>query len=282
MAASEDCSSGLSREHYISRVLLDGLDLRIRGFPWQREQVARVSPDNLTAKILCRRHNSALSPLDTAAKDYFRSLEKARIHAVRRSLSTCTGHFLVSGDGLELWAMKTLAGLYASKIEFTTPEYRFRDFEPPMRMIVEQLSSRRPRSIMTMSIPVAREGHESSIGRRAVSVGPMIEGDPPELVGLMIRMHGLALLFRIGGGESGSRTDEVIRPDIIDLHGRERTARMFLSWGEPRREGRIFEMRLARGSQAREREFTLERQAVIDRLQAKSRRTDRVNDEGTT
>ena len=65
MAATADCGGGLSREHYISRGLIDGPELRVRGMSWQAEEVARYSPDNLVARILCRRHNSASPEADS-------------------------------------------------------------------------------------------------------------------------------------------------------------------------------------------------------------------------
>lgn len=87
LASSQNCGGALSREHYISRALIDRSEVFVRGMPWQKEEVQRFSPDNLTAKILCRRHNSALSPLDEHAKRFFLSLEAANHHASRRSLS---------------------------------------------------------------------------------------------------------------------------------------------------------------------------------------------------
>ncbi len=59
LASSQNCGGGLSREHYISRALIDQRDVFVRGMPWQKAEVQRLSPDNLTAKILCRRHNSS-------------------------------------------------------------------------------------------------------------------------------------------------------------------------------------------------------------------------------
>ncbi|WP_258121964.1 hypothetical protein [Mesorhizobium onobrychidis] len=107
MAAERDCGGGLSREHYISRGLIDGPELRVRGLPWQHEEVAHY-PDNLVARILCRRHNSALSPLDAHAIRFFLAIEAAIDHAQRRSLSRQSRYFLASGHALELWAIKTL------------------------------------------------------------------------------------------------------------------------------------------------------------------------------
>jgi hypothetical protein len=97
MAETADCGEGLSREHYISRSLIDAPEVRVRGMPWQRKAFERYAPDNLTARILCRRHNSALSPLDAHAKRFFLALEAGLQHAQRKSLSRRSAFFMTSG-----------------------------------------------------------------------------------------------------------------------------------------------------------------------------------------
>jgi hypothetical protein len=101
-----DCVGKISAEHYVSRAVLEelGPDLLVtdgrRGF-----EKKPLRPANLTAKILCRRHNEALSGLDATAGSYFRALK-------------CVGEQLVSGGGvhafsghdLELWLLKVLCG----------------------------------------------------------------------------------------------------------------------------------------------------------------------------
>ncbi|WP_444598758.1 hypothetical protein [Blastomonas fulva] len=246
MATTTNCGGGLSREHYISRGLIDGRELRVRGMPWQREEVERYSADNLVARILCQRHNSAMSPLDAHAIRFFRAVEAGLKHAQRRSLSRRSHFFITSGDGLELWAMKTLASLYASRIEFTKPEHRFRDFDPPMDRIVAELSSPNTRSVMTLSLPITQDAHEEQLGRRAVSIGPIVDHEKRELSGLLIRMHGIALVFNLDlQDEDALPSTELARPDMIDLIGMGRTSRIFLSWEKRRREGRIFQIHLS-------------------------------------
>ncbi len=246
MAATADCGGGLSREHYISRGLIDGPELQVRGMPWQTEEVARYSPDNLVARILCRRHNSAMSPLDEQAIRFFLAVEAGLKHAQRRSLSRKSRFYMTSGDGLELWAMKTLASLYASGIGFTTPEHRFRDFAPPMERIVAELSSPNPCSIMTLSLPLTQDAHEEQIGRRAVSIGPIVDDETGKLSGLLVRMHGIALVFNIDlPDEDALPETEIARPDMIDLIGMDRTSRIFLSWAKHRREARIVQIWLS-------------------------------------
>ena len=82
--------------------------------PWQSKPVLSISPDALTAKVLCRRHNAALSPLDAHALRIYEELGKASCHATKRSLSRRNYAGIVSGEPFELWALKTMAGRYCS------------------------------------------------------------------------------------------------------------------------------------------------------------------------
>lgn len=211
--------------------------------PWQQVEVARYSPDNLVARILCRRHNSAMSPLDEHAIRFFLAVEAGLKHAQRRSLSRKNRFFMTSGDGLELWAMKTLASLYASRIGFTTPDHSFRDFEPPMERIAAELSSPNPCSIMTLSLPLTQDAHEERLGRRVVSIGPIVDDETGKLSGLFVRMHGIALVFNIDlPDEDALPKTEIARPDLI---GKDRTSRIILSWAKRRREARIVQIRIS-------------------------------------
>ena len=70
---THDCSEQISREHYMSKAVLDqlGSTLRVSGMPWLKPgQTLDTSVASLTAKILCKRHNEALSPLDGEAGSF--------------------------------------------------------------------------------------------------------------------------------------------------------------------------------------------------------------------
>src|SRR5882672_5744136 len=66
---AQDCAGGISGEHYISEIVLEQLSepaVAIDGVFWLPPGEQKIIGINsLTAKILCARHNSALSPLDT-------------------------------------------------------------------------------------------------------------------------------------------------------------------------------------------------------------------------
>ena len=119
LSNASDCSEDISHEHYFSASLLRQLGdegVEVLGLPWLKAgESRRYSINNLTAKILCKRHNEALSPLDAEAGIFFRELTASLEKLQRKSSSKKADYFLVSGTALELWALKTACGLYFSK-----------------------------------------------------------------------------------------------------------------------------------------------------------------------
>jgi hypothetical protein len=58
----------MSGEHLISKNQLgDTKKINVSGFPWCRGETKAIGINSATANVLCRTHNSALSPTDTAA-----------------------------------------------------------------------------------------------------------------------------------------------------------------------------------------------------------------------
>jgi hypothetical protein len=191
-----------------------------------------------------------VSPLDAHAIRFFLAIDAAIGHTQRRSLSRRPEYFLASGHALELWAMKTLASLYASKIEFRTPDHRFRDYRPPMERIVAELASPAPRSLMTLSVPILPDAHEERVGRRAVSWGPVIQDD--RLIGMLVRMHGIAMVFTFDLEDGEELPDkEILRPDMLDLIGVERTSRIYVSQAMRPASAHIVQIRLGRSIRGR-------------------------------
>jgi hypothetical protein len=81
--------------------------------PWLKKgEVLETTVDNLAAKILCKRHNEALSPLDDEAALFFSILRKAFNDLKRNRHSRKPILHLVCGDALELWMLKIACGQY--------------------------------------------------------------------------------------------------------------------------------------------------------------------------
>ncbi|MBZ5581486.1 MAG: hypothetical protein LAQ30_04635 [Acidobacteriia bacterium] len=110
-----DCSKKLSREHLVSESLFLGDAVRVQGFPWCKERPKEIGLSGLTAKILCDRHNNALSSIDTAGKEFFSTMrEMRRLANVRRTMKLRPWNvveYSINGPDLERWFLKILVNL---------------------------------------------------------------------------------------------------------------------------------------------------------------------------
>jgi hypothetical protein len=105
-----DCSDEMSGEHLFSQAVLelltgdDGKVVRT-GYPWQREgDLQSLVPANCKANVLCKRHNNALSPLDSTAAALLRGVLKTPEFLQKDALRV----LILSGDDIERWLLKTL------------------------------------------------------------------------------------------------------------------------------------------------------------------------------
>jgi hypothetical protein len=116
---TEDCCSSLSGEHFVSQgvlTLLGEKHVAVNGAHWLPFGVTRALPiSGLKGNILCTRHNSAMSPLDSAAVKFFSSIKSIYNDlGDSKTLSRKRQWWLVSGEEIELWLLKTAFGLYYS------------------------------------------------------------------------------------------------------------------------------------------------------------------------
>jgi hypothetical protein len=108
------CSAKLSREHLVSAGLFTDM-VDVHGFSWCKDEWKRIGLTSLTAKILCEKHNSALSDVDEVGQKAFCTFqEHARVSQVRKSIKQTfwsTKRYVIDGCGLERWFLKTLINL---------------------------------------------------------------------------------------------------------------------------------------------------------------------------
>jgi hypothetical protein len=108
------CSQKLSREHLVSAGLFtEGVE--VHGFPWCKDKPVRIGISSLTKKILCEKHNNALSPIDSIGQSAFVTMQEfAKLSQVRRRIKTTSWtvrRYCIDGCGLERWFLKTLINL---------------------------------------------------------------------------------------------------------------------------------------------------------------------------
>jgi hypothetical protein len=118
LRSSRNCSDKIAREHYISRNVLASIEKdgtsKISGLPWQTAQEFRKVPtEYLVSKVLCKRHNESLSPLDAEAGRLIRTIGSYdrgfNDKNPRREMS------LFCGEDLERWMLKTVCSMVAGK-----------------------------------------------------------------------------------------------------------------------------------------------------------------------
>lgn len=108
-----DCSAEISREHYISKsvLLAIGEIPEIAGLKFQKDNTLQsFGVGAMTAKVLCKHHNEALSPLDAEGARFFKALREVD-QDLRDGTSPTTTEITVDGAKLERWMLKLLAGL---------------------------------------------------------------------------------------------------------------------------------------------------------------------------
>lgn len=115
-----DCDQKLTREHVVSQCLFDTDQIMVQGFPWCLNEPKSIGLSNLVAKILCKKHNSALSDLDSAALDAFNVFREAiRLNDVRGKIRKPAlwnvQRFVIDGPLLERWFLKTLINVSFGK-----------------------------------------------------------------------------------------------------------------------------------------------------------------------
>lgn len=107
-----NCGGGISHEHYVSECVFPNQSIYVQGLDWCLDKPKPVRIESLTARILCRDHNSALSELDAAAGRAFESIGDYATTMTARDkmpyLNWATKQLTIDGPKLERWCLKTL------------------------------------------------------------------------------------------------------------------------------------------------------------------------------
>lgn len=196
MRCTNNCSTKISGEHYVSAAILAAFgNLRTSGLPWFGPGETRVSINALKSNILCTRHNSALSPLDTEGKRMLAAIRDGINHVWRKSLSTKTLFRIVSGQAFELWGLKTLMGLLAANVARTEGASTATNFTIPEQFIVEALNKGRLPPGYGLYI-----GHESDLLHDTIGFAPLTQMQDQRVVGLRCTLLGIVMDFILDPG----------------------------------------------------------------------------------
>jgi hypothetical protein len=122
-----NCSSKITKEHFISRNILekltrDTLKFENAGHFFRGKSHVEIGIDGFASKVLCDKHNSVLSPLDSAAGAAFQRIEELTKDLILADKGyTLNSFHVVSGIDMERWMIKVFCGLVAAgKIRSTS------------------------------------------------------------------------------------------------------------------------------------------------------------------
>ncbi len=227
---TSNCSRTITKEHYISRSILQQLGEPISwtGLPWEKPGVeVKYGVNSLTSHILCDRHNSALSPLDQLAADAFRALRASSDELNTISVSRRKKWLLVSGEAMELWGYKALCGLYYSSVAAQSKESLINTYSLDVSRFERALRLRQVDSGCGLYVtPNTGE-------RQPCSYAPLSVIESRRVIG--IRMGFAAVEFDIILDPNGVNFDYLNRnffrrPWLINLVSQHRRHTIVLSW----------------------------------------------------
>jgi len=223
LRATTDCSEELSREHYISRDVLEVLgesSINISGVPWLEEgERKNLGLNALTAKVLCKRHNENLSPLDAMAGRFFRAIlgDESVLFGPRRVA-------LFSGDDLERWILKVLFGAVSSVNAVASYAERNQQLIMPAESTDLLLDRREWPSGVGLGILV--EVGQSMFSRPLdVNFAPLFRRPDFLVQGATVKLAGLELAIRLTTvpGEHDVFRSALWKPRQFDVIGEKRT-----------------------------------------------------------
>ena len=232
MASTNNCSEGKSREHYVSESILERFDsLKVSGMPWQKAGESKILPANaLAATILCERHNSALSPVDEFGRKAFNAFTAAADYAVTQLHSGRAQHYLISGEGLELWMFKLFAGIHHGGIASADGKRARDSLDFPIAPTVAALSD----GTLPTNAGLIISHNMGLVQRDQIEVCPLVNVLKAENIGVQVKFGALQFETTVVPPDItlslGAKIASYRRPRVVDFSGPARDARVVLSW----------------------------------------------------
>jgi hypothetical protein len=232
---TRNCCNTMSREHFVSQSVLKLIGekyVTVSGAPWQGDSKMKPVPikDLVSKDLLCVRHNSAMSPLDTAAGRFFTAIKS--IYADLGDFSTLSRKrqwWLLSGEELELWLVKVAFGVYHSG-NVAIERQKLRDTQRLENVILRAFHG------ATIPVPlgmyIMRDRKQSEFPNNLDFASLSSDGSE-EMVGLRFRFLGLSLLMLLSpttAYDGEFLANHIHRPFYIGFRNRRRTHTIALTW----------------------------------------------------
>lgn len=181
-----DCSRKISLEHYISKQALalwaDSGEVITNYSVFPGQILSRLPIKILGAKILCERHNKALSGLDQVGGDFCRFI---------RNIPTRIKNVVINGFDLEKWMLKVFLG---DSVIVQKQEKGIKNWQPPVELLNILFNSRSlgsNRGLYGFSLK------NVSVPTEGVLTNYVSDKNSGEGVGILFKIEGLPLFFGI-------------------------------------------------------------------------------------
>ncbi len=228
LACHLDCSTTLSREHFISEGILRELSsgrrqVWVGGLHFLGDGERRlVGSSSITAKVLCDRHNNALALLDAEALRLFRILRRISDGRIDPN-----SHSLFSGRDIERWMLKSMLGLALSGLARDPGGERTRSVPPPIQFLDAFRSPGKwPSDLPGLSVVSRRaDGIDS---RAPVTIELAASQALSSITGLRVALWDLVLLLGVTPSTLENRV--VYRPPKLLFERAGATVEVELSW----------------------------------------------------
>ena len=225
---TRDCSQRLSREHVISRgilrILAGGGPIYANGLPWQPPGATQPLPiDALQSRVLCKRHNESMSPLDALAKRFFCSFPH-RPDANKSAVDRC---FLFCGHDLERWMIKAACGAICSRYVRgeSIPANGWQPSVDWLRVLLLSVPLEPPRGLY-LSAAVG----ESINARPAVQFTLFARKQTP--LGVCIALHGFRFFLVMETPEAFLPPDASYRPNEFVFKSGRHASSIVFAWDD--------------------------------------------------
>jgi hypothetical protein len=209
--------------------------IEISGFPWQSQGTSRtIGIRSLEARILCQRHNSVLSPLDTSVLELFQTIDDIHMHFQERQL---TYQHRLNGHQCERWLLKAMCG-YAVSGNFTDQQgNRITGWSPPVEWLKILFHDAPFPEHCGLYVSVKNMGTVLQVEPEIVRVAAICSG--MDVVGMTLCVFDVVFLLvmdeRLRLTQDGLLDDCYYRPTGIKYHDLHRTKEITvgLQWVGP-------------------------------------------------
>lgn len=228
-----DCSTKLSREHFVSKSILKILGefhvLSNASWLAPGQSTDPLHVESLGARNLCKRHNEMLSHIDAANVKFFRTLINA-FSVLESDIVLPQQEGSVSGDKLELWLLKSISGFLASGAY--NPGGNAKKYDIPDEWLGILFNDKPWNPGAGMSIRISKATPHRGFGMGHVSVPETsdLAGGVIEFCGVEFFMFPVEGVNQVRENSEDELTRLVYRPGEIVISNETHRTRIAISW----------------------------------------------------